>query len=242
MKKSMLSSLLIVGLCTCLLMGCAVKADSPDSTLPTNSMSASVTSDNTTPSDYDKVLALQTEGYQALSLKEFNAAVKAAIDKDVDFLSMYSELLESQTLNDSEYQFVHVTLNHSVSEVIMSQMGEPISISKRLNKNEGAYAGNEGDTFYDFMFTALYSVEYRVIDDNSLTVNERDELISAYHTKLQNAANDMGREQLTESGIKAELRKLADSICLELSTGTVIFENAEIHSIEILDGSEEYQQ
>ncbi len=242
MKKSIILSLLIVALCTCLLAGCLVTAASPDDTSPTDPLTTSVAGDSTTSSDYDKVLALRTESYQTLSLKDFNAAVKTAIDNDADFLSMYCKLLDDLTSDDNEYQFVYVTLSHSISEVIMSQMGEPISVSDRLNKNEGAYSGNDGNIFYDFMFTALYSVEYRVLDDNELTVKERDELISAYHTGLQNAVNDMNKEQLTESGIKPKLRKIADGLCSDLSSDILVFENAEIHSVEILDGSKEYLQ
>lgn len=254
MKRKLISSLLIAVLCTCLFVGCGVNAAPPDATSSIPSSSASVPSnstvspdgvaisDNTTPSKYDKVMALQTEGYQALSLKEFNTTVKAAIDKDAEFLSMYSELLGSLTTKDSAYQFAYETLQLSIDEVIMPQMEKPIAVFKSVNRNENAYAGDNEETFYNFMFMVLYSVEYRVVDDNSLTVRERDELISAYHTGMEKAVNGMSREQLTKGGIKAELQKIADSLCSELSTKTVIFENAKISSIEIIDGDKEQQQ
>ena len=92
------------------------------------------------------------------------------------------------------------------------------------------------------MFIALYSVEYRVTDEANLTVGERDELLRAYQTELQNAVSGMDKEQLIDSGYKIELQKIADDLANDLSTDTLIFENAEIHSIEILDGEQEYQQ
>ena len=120
-------------------------------------------------------------------------------------------------------------------------MGDPISQSQYLKKNEGAYAGGVGETFYHFMFTALYSVEYRVIDNVDLTVQERDDLLAQYHTELQNAISEMSRESLTAQDIKGNLQMIAKELTKECSTDCLIFENAEIQSIEILDENQEYR-
>lgn len=250
MKKIIQALAALTVLCICL-TGCAVKPSSIDSPSPTTSPSLSATTSSklarsaTTSSklasDYDTVLALKTEGYQSLSLKDFNAAVKAAIDKDTDILSAFSTLMESITPNDEDYQFIYETLDYSISETILPQISQPVSISRYLKKHGDEYTVESGETFYSFIFTALYSVEYRVIDEAGVTVQERDELLNDFHTELQNAVSEMIKEQLTADGIKAELQKIADGLCTKLSTNTLVFENAKIQSIEILEGTQEYQ-
>lgn len=239
MKKTILSSLLIVALCTCLLVGCAVKAALPDNSPYAGTQPTPVTSSIT--ASNDKVLSLQTEGYQNLSLKDFNAAVKETIDTDADFLSDFSALMERITPEDNAYSFVYETLNHSIDEVISPQMGQPIAFSRYLKAFGDEYTTESNETFHSFMFTSLYTVEYRITDEAALTVQERDELLAAFQTKLQNAVNDMSREQLTADGIKVELQKIADNLCAKLSTNILVFENAEIQSIEIHDGGQDYQ-
>ncbi len=240
MKKLIQALVALTVLCICL-AGCAVKPSSIDSPSPTTSPSLSATTSSKLASDYDTVLALKTEGYQSLSLQDFNAAVKAAIDKDADFLSTFSTLMQSITHNDEDYQFIYETLNYSISETILPQMSQPVAISRYLKKHGDEYTVESGETFYNFIFTALYSAEYRVTDEAGLAVQERDELLSAFHTELQDAVSEMSKGQLTAGGIKAELQKIADGLCTELSTNTLVFENAKIQSIEIHDGTQEYQ-
>lgn len=240
MKKLIQALAALTVLCICF-TGCAEKPSSSDSPSPTTSPSLSATISSILASDYDTVLALKTEGYQSLSLQDFNAAVKEAIDKDTDFLSTFSTLMESITPNDEDYQFIFETLDYSISETILPQISQPVAISRYLKKHEDEYTVESGESFYSFIFTALYSVEYRVTDEAGLTVQERDELLNEFHTELQNAVSERSKEQLTAGGIKAELQKIADGLCTKLSTNTLVFENAKIQSIEILDGTQEYQ-
>jgi hypothetical protein len=222
------------------LTGCEGNPASSDSSSPTTSPSLLTNTYSVPESDYDAILGLATEGYKSLSLKDFNTAVKAEIDKDAGFLSTFSDLMDNLNPGDSEYRFVYETLNHSISEIIFPQIGEDISLSEYLKKTGGAYNGNDGETY--FMFTALYSVQYRVIDEANLSVGERDKLLSAYHTGFQDAINDMEREQLMAGDIRFLLQKTADDLATELSINTLIFENAEISSIEIHYGGQEYQK
>lgn len=242
MKRTIHAIVLLTALCAILLVGCTNIATTPDNPPATDSQASETPLSSTLPDTYDVILALRTEGYQNLSVKDFNAIVKAEIDKDIGFLSTFSELMGNLTPEDSEYQFVNETLNYSISEIISPQIGDTISISRYIKNYSGEYTGGDNETFYNFMFIALYSVEYRVTDEANLTVGERDELLRAYQTELQNAVSGMDKEQLIDSGYKIELQKIADDLANDLSTDTLIFENAEIHSIEILDGEQEYQQ
>ena len=242
MKKPIHAVIAITMLCTSLFVGCAPVTSSADSQPPTNSMSTqNSTTSGTAANEYADIFSLRTEGYYTSPLRDFNTAIKVKIDNDTTFLSTFSALMEATTPESEDYQFVYETLNYSISEIISPQMGEAIVLSRYLKKCEGDYAGDKGETFYTFMFTALYSVEYRVTDEAALTVQERDELLTAFHTELQNAINAMTKEQVTQTGIKSELVEIADDLCAELSTNALVFENAQIHSIEILDDEQEYQ-
>jgi len=245
MKKPIKAIALITAISASLLAGCATYQSPADSTPTTPPPSTPVSSvSSTLPDKYNTVLELRSEGYQSLLLGDFNSTVKAKIDKDLGFLSTFSEFMSSLTTEDSEYQFVYETLNYSIDEIISPQMGNPVSISRYLkNYSEEYTAGISNDeTFYNFMFTAHYSVEYRVIDETALTVQERDELLCAYQTELQSAVSGMDKEQLLSSGCKNKLQGIADDLANDLSTDTLIFENAEIQSIEILNDGQDYQK
>lgn len=259
MKKTIKAIALITAICASLLTGCASYQSSADSTPTPPPPSTSVsTVSNAPPEAYNTVLELRSEGYQSLSLRDFNAAVRGKIDEDIGFLNTFSEFLsrlvvvdgehqatnEPLTVDDGIYQFINETLNYSISEIILPQIDNPISLSKYLRNYSDEYiAGiNNDETFYNFMFTAHYSIEYRVIDEMALTVQERDDILRAYQTELQNAISAMNKEQLTADGAKSELQKIADNLCGDLSTDALIFENAEIQSIEIHDGTQEYKQ
>jgi len=75
-----------------------------------------------------------------------------------------------------------------------------------------------------------------------LTVQERDELLNKYHIELQNAVSNMSKEELQAQDIKETLQSKAAELAKELSTTTLTFENAEIQSIEIHDGGQEYHK
>lgn len=241
MKITIQAITALLVLCVCLI-GCTKNPATTSNPPPETAPSVSAATTGVPANDYSEVLALRTENYQSLSLKDFNAAAKAKIDRDTGFLSTFSDLMSSLSPDDSEYQFVYETLNYSITEVISPQMGNAVTLLQHLKKNDGAYSENGGETFYSFMFTALYSVEYRVIDEAALTVGERDALLSAYQSDLQNAVGDMSKEQLTAGNIKSEIQKTADDLASKLSTDTLVFENAEILSIEIHDSGQEYHR
>lgn len=241
MKKQMQAFAVLATLCIYLFVGCTENSSSSNSSSTTSPSILTDTSKDLL-RDYDTVLSLRSEGYQSLSLRDFNATVKTAIDKDVDFLNLFSDLMGKLTPEDSEYQFVYETLNYSTDEIIYPQLGEALSFSRFLKKQEGPYDGNNGEIYYSFIFTALYSVEYRLIDEAKLTVSERDELLRAYQTELQKAIEDMDKEQLVAGGFKLKLQKIADDLANKLSTNELIFENAEVHTIEILDEGQDYRQ
>lgn len=75
-----------------------------------------------------------------------------------------------------------------------------------------------------------------------MTVQERDELLNKYHIELQNAVSNMSKEELQAQDIKETLQSKAAELAKELSTTTLTFENAEIQSIEIHDGGQEYHK
>lgn len=257
MKKLFQITLLIV-LCT-YLTGCEKKTEAnalldststiPSTIIPTETASPTTEMLSSLPPDrlsslngeYDTLLALSTEDYQEKSLQDFNATVKAKIDGDADILNSFNNLMNDITPSDDAYSFVCETLNRSISEIISPQLGDVIAISQYLKRNEGIYNENDGEVFYSFMFTALYSVEYRIIDAANISVGERDKLIMTYHINFQEAVDKMDREQLKAANIQSELQAIANNLATELSTNILVFENAIIHSIELLDEGKDYR-
>jgi len=142
---------------------------------------------------------------------------------------------ETLTVEDDVYEFINETLNYSISEIILPRISNPVSFSRCLEKHSDEYVSgvNNDEISHGFSFYSLYFVEYRVIDESALTVQERDDLLRTYHTALQNAVNGMRKEQLLDSGVKGELQKIADDLAIDLSTDIFVFENAEICSIEL---------
>jgi hypothetical protein len=250
MKKQIQTILLATSLCTLLIFaatGCSASADAQASPPPQSTPVSPALS--VLPESYNTILELRSEGYQTLSLKDFNAAVSAKIDEDSTFLSTHSEFMSSlavvyndqqmtnETLivEDDVYEFINETLNYSIAEIILPRISNPISFSRCLEKHTDEYiAGVKNDEIlYGFSFYSLYFVEYRVIDEAALTVQERDDLLHKYQTELQNAVNGMSKKQLLDSGIKDKLQKIAVDLAIDLSTENFVFENAEIASIEL---------
>ena len=184
--------------------------------------------------EFDMIWELKAEGYKDLPLNQFNAAVQAKLD-DPEFSSAYDKLVSVLVPGSNEYQFITETFGYSVAENISPLLGHPIGFSWNLTKYEDPYSTGTGEIFHNFMFTAFYSVEYRIKDMAAITVGERDELIATYQSELQNTVRAMSKDQLRNENIQWEIQRIAENLEKQLSTSNFIFENAEITSIELLD-------
>jgi len=248
MKKTIPVVAIATVLCACILAGCSSNQATRQPSASVQSPSVEVSANSNTSSNYDTVISLRTEGYQHLSVKDFNAAVKAKIEGDKDFLSIFNDFMGDLifTPEDADYSFVCETLNFSVNEIISSQLNEPITFIRSLDKmdNGAEQKGPDGEIVYDydFIFTAGYSVEYHINDDVNLTVGERDQLLSTYQTELQNAVGAMTNDELQTQDIRETLQSMTDDLAKRLSTADLTFENAKIDLIEIHDGGQEYQK
>lgn len=238
MKRTNQVTAVVTIMLALLLTGCNAKPASPNGTLSSSTQAIS----NVNSTALNDFLALQTENYQNLSLKDFNATVKKAIDTKENFLNAFSKLLDQTKPSDSEYSFIYETLNYSINEIISEEMDQSISLSHYLKVSDDKPTIGTDKKIPGFMFTALYSFEYRIIDDTNLTVQSRDELLRRYQVKFQEVVSKMTKDQLTKNDARNELQKIASALCEELSANDLTFENAEIQSIEIHDSGNDYQR
>ena len=237
MKKSFIFILTVSLLCISVLAGCSdaqSTAGSEESSQSSESQlvntQAFTSNETSNAADYDVVLALKTEDYLNTSIKDFNSKVQSTIDNDDSFLGAYSDLLGSIEESDSNYSFVSETLSYCIDEFLSSQMNEHNTISDYVKKVDGAYSDEDGEEYYEFMFTVLFSVEYCISDETDITVQERDALLNQYKSDLQAIISEANNEDLLSKDIKTELQEKADNLAKELSTDTLAFENAEIQS------------
>lgn len=246
MKKSISVVAIATVLCISLLTGCGSNQSTEQMSTSENLSSVPVSTTSDTTTNYDTVLSLCTDGYQDLSVKDFNAAVKMKIEGSKDFLNTVNEYMDILTPEDRNYQFVYETLNYSVNEIISPQLGESIVFLQPLMKmdNGTEKEGLDGEIVYDydFAFTTGYSVEYKINDDANLTVQERDQLLQKYQNELQNTISNMSNEELQAGDIRKTLQSIVDDLAKKFSTTALTFENAKIQHIEIHVGGLEYQK
>jgi len=227
MKKNLLTLVAVAVLLTCCLTGCGASA-----TAGTSQESVSVNTLDTPRIDerHASVLALKTANYQEQSVKDFNATVEAAIEKDENFLSLYSEALDAITPEDENYTFIHQTLRHSINEFIMLELGEPVTFSPTTIKE---------DMNENFVFTAMYAIEYEVLDPSGLTISERDQSLEGIQQEIHDLIIAMSNEELKAGNIRETLQASLDNLAQTSSTQFIAFKNAEIQIIEVHSGGQE---
>lgn len=227
MKKNLLTIVAATVLLTCCLTGCGASA-----TAGTSQESVTANTPDTSRIDerYASVLALKTANYQEQSVKDFNATVEAAIGKDESFLSLYSEALDAITPEDENYAFIHQTLQHSIKEFIMPELAEPVTFSRSTIKE---------DMSKNFVFTAIYSIEYEILDPSGLTISERDQSLEGIQQEIHDLIFAMSNEVLQAGNIRETLKASLDKLAQTSSTQFIAFKNVEIQIIEVHSGSQE---
>lgn len=234
MKKTLLSTIIAAALITCLLVGCSAQA-SKTSLLETPKVNTADTSPMG--NEYEAVLALKTANYGELSVGEFNATVEAAINNDAGFLSIYSNALDAVSPEDENYSFIYHTLRYSVGEVVLPQLGEPVSFPQSAMKEDvHTQADDVGE---DFIFTVMYSIEYDILDHDGLTVLERDQVLESIQRKVQDLISGMSNEELQAANIREHLQASFNNLARDTSTESLALRSVEIRAIELHVGGQE---
>lgn len=196
MKKSIIIPLAAV-LCLSLLTGCNAKDSStpPDSQQTNPPAQATVASANIsdTSEAYEKLVALKTEDYKQQSVADFNQSLAPNNGDISGLLDAQADVLASISPDDKNYEFITVTLAASLDELYCEQMNDSVGLSAYLKKEEqpleklpGEESVAGAEITYQFVFNALYRLNYTFSDPTQITVAERDSALQKFKTEFQN--------------------------------------------------------
>ena len=160
---------------------------------------------------YDLVLkALKPDGYEQMSLAEFNRKTHAALseyDRVMDMSYLYEmvlrELEEEQSRitnqTDADVKFLQETVRNSMDEYYTAerslyarkQIDPEYSVSINASRKEDVY----GDEVVVDLAEGYYSFTYRILDAQKLTVAERDRFLEDVVSEVQKRVDNADRGQ-----------------------------------------------
>ena len=248
MKKSIITPLAAV-LCLSLLAGCNAKDSStpPDSQQTNPPAQATVASANIsdTSEAYEKLVALKTEDYKQQSVADFNQSLAPNNGDISGLLDAQADVLASISPDDENYEFITVTLAASLDELYCEQMNDSVGLSAYLKKEEqpleklpGEESVAGAEITYQFVFNALYRLNYTFSDPTQITVAERDSALQKFKTEFQNYVDNLSEADLASSNIKTVLSEKADELENSLSTAKMKL-SCEVENVEVHNAGEE---
>lgn len=236
-------------LCLSLLTGCNAKDSStpPDSQQTNPPAQATVASANIsdTSEAYEKLVALKTEDYKQQSVADFNQSLAPNNGDISGLLDAQADVLASISPDDKNYEFITVTLAASLDELYCEQMNDSVGLSAYLKKEEqpleklpGEESVAGAEITYQFVFNALYRLNYTFSDPTQITVAERDSALQKFKTEFQNYVDNLSEADLASSNIKTVLSEKADELENSLSTAKMKL-SCEVENVEVHNAGEE---
>ena len=245
MKKSIIIPLAAV-LCLSLLAGCSAKDSStpPNSKQANTSAQATVTSSDTSDA-YEKLVAFKTANYEQQSVADFNQSLAPDNGDISGLLDAQAEVLASISPDDENYEFITMTLAASLDELYCEQMNDSVGLSAYLKREErpleklpGEESVAGAEITYQFVFNALYRLNYTFSDPTQITVAERDSALQKFKTEFQNYVDNLSEADLASSNIKTVLSEKADDLENSLSTAKMKL-SCEVENVEVHNAGEE---
>lgn len=187
-----------------------------------------------TQEQYDQLMkALYTEDYETMSIAAFNSKVNEVLGKDnghmLEAYEMVSGFLPD---NDPKAGFLRNTVRASLTEYY-ARLEEAYSGGRNDPEFWGeAEAVQKKDVFGKSVETGLlaqYSFTYRILDQEGLTVGERDEFLQ----RVMQAARNSLKEQAEQGGGEEEFRKALEASAAEASGEKIEFTGCRVDSVEI---------
>ena len=167
-------------------------------------------------------------------------------------LEAHSDVMAAISPNDDNYDFIMLTLNASLNEIYYEQVEKNtvFSISGYLEKKEQPMyveplpdetSLSTEEQSYNFLFYALYSINYTLPDPTAITVAERDSILKAFRTEMQQYVDDLSVNEIVDSNIKSLLSDKATELANSMSSEKISL-SYEISSIEIHNAGAEITQ
>lgn len=201
-----------------------------------------------TQAQYNKVVkALTVEGWQSMSIAQFNRTVHKILQDGTDYDGDYFDSLEYTyqlvlgSLPDSDPNAPYLCNTVAASLNEYNARLDEVTSGKTVDPSFSGYARRVqeqdvyGDTVVTHFFAAEYSFTYRILDQDDLTVRERDAFLQAVMQGAQDYLDSRSVGQLIddkdpEASFQAALEaagKAASSDKIQYTGGKVeYYENA----------------
>lgn len=164
-----------------------------------------------TQAQYNKVVkALTVEGWQEMSIAQFNRTVHKILQDGTDYDGDYMDSLEYTyqlvlySLPDSDPNAPYLLNTVAASLNEYSARLDEVTSGKTVDPSFSGYARRVqeqdvyGDTVVTHFFAAEYSFTYRILDQDSLTVRERDAFLQAVMQGAQDYLDSRSMGQLID--------------------------------------------
>ena len=190
-----------------------------------------------TQEEYDKLMkALKPEGYEEMSIAAFNSFINKALTEDEkgrDGLYYLFEQVASYIENtDPNAGYLRNTIPASLEEYQTrlnevysgKQMDPQFSATAEAVRTEDVF----GDAYPAGGLWLEYSFTYRILDQDSLTVGERD----AFLQQVMQAAQTLLEEEQEQGHTEQEFQALLDTAGKELANEKIGFTGCEVNYLE----------
>lgn len=190
-----------------------------------------------TQAQYDRLLvALKPDGYARMSIADFNRSVNRALSGDEGnaegLFWIYDQVLSGMPDDEPNAAFLRNTVQASMNEynARLSEVYE----GKRTDPAFGASAQavRTADIFGEEVIAGLcyadYGFTYRILDQDKLTVSERDDFLQ----QVMRAAQGFCEECVDAPAGEAELKKALEAAGRAASNEKITFTGCTIYGIE----------
>ena len=192
-----------------------------------------------TKAQYELIANLKTEGYEDLSIAEFNRTIYAALNDGTDeqetmaLLHAYEMVLTDLPQEDPLAPFLLNTVQASLAEY-QDRLNEVYSGKQRDSSFTGHAERNEtadvfGDTVSVGWAQVDYSFSYRILDQDNLTVRERDAFLQAILDGMQAWLDGQEAKSLTDQkAVEKALSEELDRLGKAASTAEIAYTKGNI--------------
>lgn len=186
--------------------------------------------------EYRKLLAaLKPDGYEDLSIAEFNRRVYAVFsgeEDSFDWGTLYERVLMDLEPSDADALFLKNTVQASLTEymarleeVYDRQRNDPEFYGRAELLSPESEAWDQNSAIADYRFT------YRILDQDRLTVGERD----AFVQQVMQAAQDTLEKQMAEQGTLKDYREAFGRAAAALSNDKIEFTGCEVNTQMLME-------
>lgn len=190
--------------------------------------------DQFTQEEYALVLAQKFDGYESMTLEDFNSRIAAYGEAHgEEYLNAMEHVIGGISGNDPNAIFLLNTLTASGQENACKHWQ-----SFDTNRNPEIYGiatkginGQviDGTLYYDWQISVDYSINYIVNDEKMITVSERDQFVQGFLQGMQEFVNEKSQDDWTNM-TSDEMQTV---VTKELNRLSVAYSNNNIKAVSV---------